>query len=214
MEGVLTPALEKAGVKMLAGTDAEGLGTIAGFSLIDDLKLLHESGLTNFEALQTATSYPALFVGQERAFGSIVRGSRADLILLTDNPLANLENLRGTAGVFVAGKWLTRNTLERFLEQVPQRYNQQLHVAMQLLVENKAEDLFRFLDFNDPYQRMSAFLLASLFKKHDFSTFTATVEKLRQHFPDTALTSERAITSYIANDEPQLALAAYRGVEG
>src|SRR4029077_8329176 len=71
MKSVLNPALLKAGVKMLAGTDAEDLGTIAGFSLVGELEELHQSGLTNYEALETATSYPALFVHQEKRFGKV-----------------------------------------------------------------------------------------------------------------------------------------------
>ena len=48
-------AMNRAGVKIIAGTDVLNPYCFPGFSLHDKLELLVESGLTPMEALQTAT---------------------------------------------------------------------------------------------------------------------------------------------------------------
>jgi hypothetical protein len=195
MKSVLTPALQKAGVKMLAGTDSEGLGTLAGFSLVDDLKLLHESGLTNFEALQTSTTYPALFVGREKEFGEIAPGFRADMMLVNDNPLSSLDSLRNVAGVFAAGEWLPEQRLTQLLNDVPNRYADLQATAERLLTDNNPRQLLRFLDFNDPYHGMGILLLDRLIKRRGFSSFTRVITNLRKYPNSAPLTSEATIST-------------------
>ena len=195
MKSILTSALEKAGVKMLAGTDAEGLGTMAGFSLVDELQELHESGLTNYEALQTATAYPALFVHQETAFGKVQNGFRADLILVNSNPLEDLSSLHKLAGVFVNGKWLAESELAQMRQSLAARFEEQLGTALWLFESGKAAEEARFLEFNDPYERMGSYLLQSVLENDGFQQLTGLVEKLRATNPLSSLTSEAAINS-------------------
>lgn len=195
MKSVLTLALQKAGVKMLAGTDAEGLGTLAGFSLVDELQELHESGLTNYEALQTATVYPALFVHLDTAFGRVQNGFRADLILVNSNPLEDLSSLRKLAGVFVNGKWLPESELAQMKQSLATRFEEQVETGLRLLESGKADEAQRFLAFNDPYERMGSYLLQSVLEKDGFQQLTALVQKLRATDPLSFLTSEAAINS-------------------
>jgi hypothetical protein len=195
MKSVLTLALQKAGVKMLTGTDAEGLGTIAGFSLVDELEELHASGLTNYEALQTATAYPALFVHQESVFGKVRNGFRADLVLVDQDPLQKLSSLRNLAGVFVKGKWLPESELTQMRQSLTARFEQQLETSRRLFKAGKTEEAQRFLESNDPYERMNAYLLLSVLTQDGFSQLTALVEKLRASNPSFPLTSEAAINS-------------------
>jgi imidazolonepropionase-like amidohydrolase len=44
-------------------------------------------------------------------FGTIEVGKRADLILLRENPLADVRNLRDPLGVMAAGRWYSQETL-------------------------------------------------------------------------------------------------------
>jgi imidazolonepropionase-like amidohydrolase len=101
---------------LLAGTDTPNPLLVPGFSLHDELRNLHDAGLTNFEALQTATSNPARFLGLLAESGTVEPGKRADLVLVDDNPLNNLETLRTPAGVMLAGKWLSRSKLKELLD--------------------------------------------------------------------------------------------------
>ncbi|HEV2698083.1 MAG TPA: amidohydrolase family protein, partial [Terriglobales bacterium] len=88
----MTGKMHRAGVPFMAGTDtAAGIYIMPGFSLHDELANFVESGFTRMEALQTATSNPAKFLGREDA-GKIEPNCVADLVLLTANPLEDIRN--------------------------------------------------------------------------------------------------------------------------
>jgi len=110
-------ALHRAGVPLMAGTDAMGFPLITpGSSLHRELQLLVKSGLTPYEVLRTATVVPASFLGKEREFGTIAIGKQADLLLVEDNPLENIGHLRTPLGVMVRGKWFSRSELQQMLD--------------------------------------------------------------------------------------------------
>jgi MFS family permease len=112
----VTGALHRAGVPLVAGTDAMGLPLIApGTSLHRELELLTESGLTPYEAIRAATVAPAVFLRKDNEFGSLDVGKRADLLLLEGNPLQDVAQLKQLVGVMVRGKWLPREHLQQML---------------------------------------------------------------------------------------------------
>jgi imidazolonepropionase-like amidohydrolase len=102
---------------ILAGTDTPNPLLVPGFSLYDELRNLHEAGLTAFEALQTATTNPAKFLGLLEESGTVATGKRADLVLVDDNPLQNLATLRTPVGVMLGGKWFSRPQLKEMLDK-------------------------------------------------------------------------------------------------
>ena len=115
----LASALHKAGVPIMAGTDALGLPfVIPGTSLHKELRLLEESGLTPYEVLQAATTIPSKFLGKENEFGTIAPGKRADLLLVEGNPLEDLAFLAKPLGVMVRGIWLPRTKLDEMLDSL------------------------------------------------------------------------------------------------
>jgi hypothetical protein len=103
----LTRSFHRAGVRLMAGTDAPIPGVLPGFSLHDELKLLVDAGLTPYQALRTATANPADFLGRPGEFGTVTTGARADLVLLDANPLSDVGNAVRPAGVMVRGRWLS-----------------------------------------------------------------------------------------------------------
>lgn len=112
----LAGALHRAGVPLLAGTDAFGVGIIPpGRSLHAELEILVEAGLTPYQALRTATVEPARFLGREHEFGRIAPGQRADLVLLAADPLADIRTLAEPRGVMLRGRWLPRDSLDAIL---------------------------------------------------------------------------------------------------
>lgn len=74
-------AYQRAGVPILAGTDAPNPGTAPGASLHRELQLLTHAGLTAAEALTAATSRPADVFGLHDR-GRIKDGFRPDLVLV------------------------------------------------------------------------------------------------------------------------------------
>lgn len=101
----LISRLKASGVPIAAGTDTPiGLG-IPGYSLHTELELLVRAGLTPREALYAATLAPAEFFGIDDTLGRIDAGMRADLVLLTADPLEEISNTRKIARVMVGGHW-------------------------------------------------------------------------------------------------------------
>jgi Amidohydrolase family len=114
--------LHRAGVPLMAGTDAMGMPLVApGSSLHHELELLVASGLTPYEAIRTATVVPAGFLGKETEFGSVTEGSRADLLLIDGNPLEDVTRLRKPLGVMVRGKWFAPQQLGEMLALLEQQ---------------------------------------------------------------------------------------------
>jgi imidazolonepropionase-like amidohydrolase len=108
--------LHRAGGTVMAGTDAMGMPLIApGASLLRELELLNESGLTPYEALRAATVVPAAFLNQTSEFGRIAVGHRADVILAERNPVEDVRHVRAPVGVMVRGEWFPRARLDQLL---------------------------------------------------------------------------------------------------
>ena len=112
----ITNKLNKNGVKLLAGTDCGVSYVLPGFSIHNELKLLVESGLSNGEALQTATINPSEYFNLSDSLGIVSVNRIADLVLLNNNPLENIENTQTIYGVIQNGKYLDRNKLNQLLK--------------------------------------------------------------------------------------------------
>jgi len=95
-------ALHRAGVAILAGTDAPAPGLAHGLSLHRELELLVDAGLTPVEALAAATSGPARAFGF-RDRGRVATGLRADLLLVNGDPTVDIKATRDIVGIWKAG---------------------------------------------------------------------------------------------------------------
>jgi hypothetical protein len=93
----LVGKLHQAGVRIVAGTDGSGL------ELVRELELYRQAGLSNAEALQTATIIPARMTGMADRTGSIAPGKTADIILVDGDVSKDLGNLRHVDTVFLDG---------------------------------------------------------------------------------------------------------------
>jgi imidazolonepropionase-like amidohydrolase len=114
----IIPAMHRAGIPFLAGTDTTNPYCFPGFSLHDELALLvEECRFTPLEALQCATLNPAKFLGREKDLGTIERGKLADLVLLDANPLDNIKNTQKIAAVMANGKLKSKSELEKMLNE-------------------------------------------------------------------------------------------------
>jgi len=101
-------ALAKAGVMILAGTDAPNPGTAHGISLHGELELLVECGLSENQALMAATSNVAkAFKLAQR--GYIKRDMKADMVLLSKDPQLDISHTRAIVKVFKNGYEINAN---------------------------------------------------------------------------------------------------------
>lgn len=104
----LVRQMHKAGIPILAGTDSPAPYVVPGHSLHDELALFTQAGMTPGEALRTATLNPARCLGREKDLGTIAPGKFADLVLLAQNPLADIHNTRSIEMVLIGGRIVPR----------------------------------------------------------------------------------------------------------
>jgi imidazolonepropionase-like amidohydrolase len=109
-------ALHRAGVPILAGTDAPAPTLAHGLSLHHELALLVHAGLTPMSALAAATSEPARAFGFHDR-GHIAEGLRADLLLVNGDPSVDIKATRDIAGIWKLGVAFERYSAGRPVEK-------------------------------------------------------------------------------------------------
>ncbi len=92
-------ALHKAGIPIVTGTDQ----AVPGHSLHREMELYVQAGFTPMEAIQAASIVPARVMGLDKEVGTVEKGKRGDLILLTADPLADIHNSRSVEYVVTNG---------------------------------------------------------------------------------------------------------------
>jgi len=80
------------GVKLLAGTDALNPNVFYGHGLHTELWHLARSGIAPIDILRIATIQAAETVGAAEELGTLEPGKLADIVLLDEDPLANIAN--------------------------------------------------------------------------------------------------------------------------
>jgi len=123
---LLTKRFEDAGVLQVIGTDAAIPGLFPGKAAHRELTELVKAGLSNFEALAVGTrnagEFARRYLDDDARFGQVTPGYRADLILLLENPLADVRNARTVSGVFVDGRFLSRSAIDEKRHELRSRY--------------------------------------------------------------------------------------------
>ncbi|MDX1291638.1 MAG: amidohydrolase family protein [Hyphomonas sp.] len=109
--GRMTRILQEEGVLLVAGTDAGIFTNVPGLSLVEEMDLLVQAGLTPFEALKSATHAPSVVLGSEGVDGCALEGCAADLVLYACDPLADIHCLDTPDAVIRDGTWLQQADL-------------------------------------------------------------------------------------------------------
>lgn len=94
-------AYKNRGGRVTTGSDNGFIWQTYGFGYIRELELLREAGFTPLEVIRSATLHGAQALGMEKDLGSIEVGKLADLVLVDQNPLENLQVLYGTGAIRV-----------------------------------------------------------------------------------------------------------------
>lgn len=113
------PYMQRAGIILLAGSDAAALNTYVypALGLHEELRLFSEAGLMPIDILRAATINGARFMGKEATMGSIAVGKQADLLILNTNPLEDIGATTDIDALVKDGAYLDRHTLDGFLER-------------------------------------------------------------------------------------------------
>ena len=109
--------MHKKGISFMAGTDTPIGFLVPGLSLHQEIEELNNSGLTNLEALKTATINPSAYFNLQDSLGRIRPNYIADLIILDKNPLIDIKNTRKICAVIKDGFYMNRKYLDSILKK-------------------------------------------------------------------------------------------------
>ena len=110
MQDLFVRAFAAAGGLIAAGTDASNQMLVPGYSEHREMELLVRAGLTPREALWAATRNAAMLLGAD-SLGLIAPGNAADLVVLSQDPLADIRNTRAIHAVMARGHLLDADSI-------------------------------------------------------------------------------------------------------
>jgi len=127
-----------AGIAVSAGTDAGNIGTLHGPSIHRELQLMSDAGLTPEQVLLAVTRNAALVFAAEPEIGTLEPGKLADMLIVEEDPLADLAHLQALRSVVKGGAVVDPDSL---LEADP------VDVVQRQVDAYNARDVDAFLSF-------------------------------------------------------------------
>lgn len=125
---IVTKALAENDATLLAGTDANVAGVVSGFSLHNEMESLSKLGISNSNVLKSATLSPAEFMNFK--IGKIQQGYDAGLVLLSKNPLENINNSKEIESVFFGNYSINKNQIEQLLLEIARLNNEDRNTSI------------------------------------------------------------------------------------
>lgn len=110
-----------AGGLLLAGTD----GSLYGSDLRDELGYLAGAGISAASIIKIVTYNNALALGWLNDLGTVTKGKLANLILLKNNPLEDINNFQNIQAVFSNGNYYSKKILDGWLEEIKERVSKE-----------------------------------------------------------------------------------------
>jgi imidazolonepropionase-like amidohydrolase len=98
--------LYDAGINLATGTDAGGPHHPFGEALHLEMKLMVEAGMAPRDVIVFATKKAAENLGMEKELGTIEKGKLADIIVVSGDPLKNIEDAKNVKLVMKDGKMM------------------------------------------------------------------------------------------------------------
>jgi imidazolonepropionase-like amidohydrolase len=116
----LLPFLEKAGVTIIAGTDAGFLNSFnyPGLGIHQELAMMVKYGLSPASALRASVINGPAFFGLQKDYGSVTSGKSADLLILDADPLIDITATQKIHAVIRNGKYADRKSLDKSLGDI------------------------------------------------------------------------------------------------
>ena len=130
----VTFEIDKAGIKLLVGSDAGTMYMPAGSSTHREIQLLSDAGVASMTVLQAGTINAARALNVADDYGSITEGKIADAIITTANPLDDLSALQQPQAVIKSGQWLSTSELDALKKSAENPAG--IYVAMGRLLED------------------------------------------------------------------------------
>ncbi len=103
--------LLEAGVPVSIGAHGQREGMAAHWEMWSFVR----GGMSNLQALSTATTQPAKHLGFDKDIGSLEVGKLADLVILSDNPLDDIRNTDKIEHVMIGGRIYEADTMNEVI---------------------------------------------------------------------------------------------------
>ncbi len=108
----------RAGVRIAMGSDAGNAGMLHGATVLRELQLMNEAGMTPMQVIVAATRNGAEVIGRGEELGTLEAGKLADIVVVNGDPLQDLSALGNVELVVKDGKIINPGELE--FKEVPQ----------------------------------------------------------------------------------------------
>ena len=133
--------LHQAGVNIGAGSDAGNPYTFHGIGLHTELFNLSRAGLSNADAIDTATINAAKAINQSGSIGQLQPGYDASFVLMPGNPVKDLNALSSISAVYKSGQAVDRHKLSAE-NQNTSPFGPECHLSEKAKTANKLIDNF------------------------------------------------------------------------
>jgi imidazolonepropionase-like amidohydrolase len=97
------------GGRVTTGSDSGFIYQLYGFAYIRELEMLREAGFHPLEVIKSATLNGAEALGLSSKIGTVQVGKLADMVIVEENPLENIQTLYGTGAI----KLMPDNSVKR-----------------------------------------------------------------------------------------------------
>lgn len=108
---LVTQVFNDSGITILVGSDSGVLLSPHGLATHNEMRLMHEAGLSTFEVLAAATVNPANALELENRIGKVSEGFDADFIFSLTSPIDDLRVLEEPDAVIKQGVWYSKQDL-------------------------------------------------------------------------------------------------------
>jgi hypothetical protein len=132
-QGKLLKDLYDHGVTLVPGSASPNPWLFPGKAFVDELELWERAGIPSPAVLRMATVGAAQTIGADRDHGSLAAGKLADIVIVKNDPEADVKNLRDPELVLLRGRVLDRATLESLRADLRARQQKRQEAAFKPL---------------------------------------------------------------------------------
>ena len=101
--------LNRRGVRTAIGAHGQRQGLAAHW----EIWMFEQGGMSEMEAIRSATMHPAAALGMANDLGSLEVGKLADLLVLEENPLDDIRNTESISHVMINGRLFDARTMDQ-----------------------------------------------------------------------------------------------------